>query len=103
MRGKGLTLGTTISRLTFVALFSVLVACSSAPIQEMSDARQAVQAAKKSGINADNSQLLKLAEDRLKSAELKLKRHWYQSAREDAVLARDVAVKARTEDKLLEE
>ncbi|VAW89147.1 hypothetical protein MNBD_GAMMA18-321 [hydrothermal vent metagenome] len=74
-----------------------LLACSVAPIQEMSDARQAVQAAKSSGVVAQQSKLLELAENHLKSAELKLQRRWYDSAREDAILARDAAVKARQE------
>jgi len=94
MRGSGLMSGTIFPALV-VAMMLVIVGCTAAPIQEMSDARQALQAAKVAGVDAADSQLLKLAEDRLKSAELKLKRHWYQSAREDALLARDAAVKAR--------
>ena len=96
MRG-GLVSGTVCSWFLLAVLIVGLVGCSAAPIQEMSDARQAVQAAKTAGIDANASQLLKLAEDHLKSAELKLKRHWYQSAREDALLARDAAVKARVD------
>ncbi len=75
----------------------LLSACSAAPIQEMSDARQAVQAAKSAGLEPQQSKLLELAEDHLKSAELKLKRRWYDSAREDALLAKDAAVRARIE------
>lgn len=83
--------------LVWLLCIVMLTACSTAPIQEMSDARQAVQAAKSAGVAAGDSQLLELAEDRLKSAELKLKRRWYDSAREDALVARDAAVKARLE------
>ncbi len=81
----------------FFCCFLVLFACAAAPIQEMSDARQAVQAAKTSGVDAQQSKLLELAEDHLKSAELKLQRRWYDSAREDAILARDAALKSQQE------
>ncbi len=77
--------------------FLVLFACAAAPIQEMSDARQAVQAAKASGVDVQQNKLLELAEDHLKSAELKLQRRWYNSAREDAILARDAALKSQQE------
>ncbi|MCF6218414.1 MAG: DUF4398 domain-containing protein [Gammaproteobacteria bacterium] len=77
--------------------FFALFACAAAPIQEMSDARQAVQAAKTSGVDVQQSKLLELAEDHLKSAELKLQRRWYNSAREDAILARDAALKSQQE------
>ena len=61
-----------------------------------------MQAAKVSGVDVSDNQLLKLAEDHLKSAELKLKRRWYQSAKEDALLARDAAVKARLDSGVVE-
>jgi len=97
MRGNLLHRKCFVLRAIVLLCLMMLAACSTAPVQEMSDARQAVQAAKTAGVEADNNALLGLAEDRLKSAELKLKRRWYDSAREDALVARDAAVKARLE------
>jgi len=97
MRGDLLQKKCFVLRALVLLCLMMLAACSVAPVQEMSDARQAVQAAKTAGVAVDNSALLELAEDRLKSAELKLKRRWYDSAREDALVARDAAVKARLE------
>ena len=97
MRASSIRSGLAFSWLLLVVVIVGLAGCAAVPIQEMSDARQAVQAAKSAGVEASDNQLLKLAEDHLKSAELKLKRRWYQSAKEDALLARDAAVKARVD------
>ncbi len=77
-----------------IIFFLLLLGCAAPPVQEMSDARQALHAAKAEGVAVDN-RLLVVAEHHLKSAELKLQRRWYESARRDAVLARDAALKAR--------
>ena len=73
----------------------LLVACASAPTQEMSDARQAVYSAR----NADASDLaprsMDSAEQLLERAQQSLKQGRYDVARDDALEARQAAMKAR--------
>ena len=75
----------------------LLFACVSAPVQEMSDARQAIQAAKEAGAGAQpNSQVnLEKAESLLKEAELALENGEYKKARSTAIEARNEALQAQ--------
>jgi hypothetical protein len=77
-----------------VAVLALLAACVSAPVQEMSDARQAIQAAEEAGAATHSPELLGDAKRLLTSAERKLQREAYASARQDAREARRRAAEA---------
>ncbi len=74
---------------------SVLAACSSAPVQEMSDARQAVAAAREAGAAQRTPDELKAADRSLRQAQDQLQQYRYQEARKRAILAKTQAVEAR--------
>jgi hypothetical protein len=69
--------------------------CAGAPVQEMSNARQAVKAAERAGAPAVAPVLMSEAKQTLKSAESHLRRGDYRTARDEAELARSKAVEAR--------
>ncbi|WP_455200371.1 DUF4398 domain-containing protein [Kaarinaea lacus] len=76
---------------------SLLSGCVSAPVQEMSDARQAIQAAKEAGAQPDSQHNLQKAESLLKDAELALENGEYKKARSTALEARNEAMQAQKE------
>ncbi len=81
-----------------VALAGLIVACSSGPpIQEMSDARQAIAAVQDPEGSTRAANLLLQARALLQSAEVKLRRRAYNGAKVDAVDARRKAVEALEE------
>lgn len=82
------------TRCVAVAALVLLAACVSAPVQEMSDARQAIQAAEEAGADAHAPEMLSDARRLLTSAERKLQREAYASARQDAREARRRAAEA---------
>ena len=66
----------------------LLAACASGPpVQEMSDARQAISAVKGAESNERAAQLLTQARALLQSAEAKLRREAFNGAKVDAVEA----------------
>jgi hypothetical protein len=71
------------------------VGCAGAPVQEMSNARQAVRAAEKAGAATLAPELLTEARLALRSAESHLRQGEYRTARDSAELARAKAVEAR--------
>lgn len=73
-----------------------LVACAGPPVQEMSDARQAIQAAEEAGAAKYAPVPLDQARDALASAEEKLHKRAYNGARNDARLAKQKATHARS-------
>ncbi|WP_455375067.1 DUF4398 domain-containing protein [Kaarinaea lacus] len=79
----------------YVGLLMALISCVSAPVQEMSDARQAIQAAKEGGANPDSTANLTKAESLLKEAEAALESGEYKKARLTATEARNEAIKAQ--------
>ena len=85
-----------VPRLGFAVLFAfVLTACvSGPPVQEMSDARQAIGAARDAGAAQSAADDLRAAEAYLDSAEEKLSDKSYSMARRDALLAKDKALEA---------
>ncbi len=84
-----------IGRGIIVALFALLYACgTAAPVQEMSDARQAIAAAKEAGAEDHAAEDLRAAEAFLDSAQRNLSERAYGSARRDATLAKEKARKA---------
>jgi hypothetical protein len=72
-----------------------LTGCVGAPVQEMSNARQAVRAAEKAGASKYAPELLTEAQSLLKSAETNLRHREYRVAREEAEQARSKAIEAR--------
>lgn len=78
-----------------VALLVLLTACSAGPpVQEMSDARQAIAAAKEAGAEEHAAEELHAAEAFLDSAQRNLSERAYASARQDATFAKEKARKA---------
>lgn len=75
-------------------LFALLAACSGAPVQEMSDARQAVRAAQAAGADEHAPERLADAIRLIESAQKDLQRHDYRSAQQAAVEARRCALEA---------
>lgn len=76
---------------------ALVTACATAPVQEMSNARQALDAAKSAGADQHAPTTYQQAETLLKKAEQDLAAHEYSSARDNADAARDAAIKARAE------
>jgi len=76
-------------------VLTVAMGCASAPTQEMSDARQAIQAAREAGAEDHAPQALGSAESLLSRAEQAIGGGSYDQAREDAVASKKDAVKAR--------
>lgn len=72
-----------------------LSACTGMPVQEMSNARQAVDAARKAGAETHAPEDLKSAEEFLKKAEKALMSGDYSLAKENAKAARKKAVTAQ--------
>ncbi len=75
----------------------MMASCANAPVQEMSNARQAIRAAKDAGATQAAPQTLTDAETLLSQAETSLNHHEYRMARHYAVTARTRAVDALTE------
>jgi nucleoid-associated protein YgaU len=76
-------------------MLGIIAGCATAPTQEMSDARQAVQSAREAGANTHAPVALDNAEKQLSQAERELQVHKYKRARNDATNAKQSAVKAR--------
>jgi hypothetical protein len=76
------------------SLAAVLSACASAPIQEMSNARQSVQAAREAGAAEYATYNLQVADDYLVRAERELELRYFSRARHDAIVAKSEARKA---------
>ncbi len=75
-------------------MLALLCACAGAPVQEMSDARQALAAAEQSlGDKPATPDVLK-ARQYLQAAQNALDAGDYSTAREDARLARQLALRA---------
>ena len=71
-----------------------LPGCAGAPVQEMSNARQAIRAARDAGAEQVASQQLTEAKAFLEQAEASLQTRAYRDARRNAVAARGKAVEA---------
>ena len=83
-----------IRRVLLLAVAATMVACQIAPVQEMSDARQALAAAKDAGAEQYAADIMQQAVDRLQSAERLLSEHKYTQARQDALDAKSAAIEA---------
>lgn len=84
-------------RVRFVVLSVVvgLWACSSIPVQEMSDARQAINAARNEGVSIEASQDYVDALQLIKLAQQKLEEGDYRQAKINALNAKKKALEAR--------
>lgn len=85
-----------MGKLAGLTVLLLLSACAGPPVQEMSDARQAIQAAEAAGAKKWAPVPLRQARDYLGSAEKKLEKRAYNGARNDARNARQKATHART-------
>jgi len=72
-----------------------LAGCAGAPVQEMSNARQAVRAAEQAGAQEKAPDQLAAAQTLLKQAEGNITRGEYREARDHALQARVKAIEAR--------
>ena len=68
--------------------------CESMPVQEMSDARQAIMAAREAGAEEHAAEVLLEAEESLESAEKYLNSRNYGVARREAIEAKTKAIDA---------
>jgi hypothetical protein len=85
---------TAFLRGVMVAALLLAAACESMPVQEMSDARQAIMAAKEAGAEEHAAEALLAAEESLHSAEKYLNSGNYAIARREAVDAKSKAIDA---------
>jgi Cdc6-like AAA superfamily ATPase len=77
------------------SLLATLVACATLPAQEMSDARQAIQAAEAAGASARSPHALDHARSLLEQAQIELANHDYAAARRTANASKEAAIQAR--------
>jgi hypothetical protein len=77
-----------------VCVMIVMSACAGAPVQEMSDARQAVRAAQAAGAEERAPAELAEAQRLIADAQESLQRHEYGQAQDTAVQARRQALRA---------
>lgn len=75
-------------------IFALGGCVSGPPVQEMSDARQAIGVARDAGAGQTAAADLRAAESYLDSAQRKLMERSYTQARRDALLAKDKALEA---------
>jgi len=78
-----------------IAFVLIFTACATAPVQEMSDARQAIQAAKSVGVDEFSQSNLVEAKKLLKKAEHALHTGEYKAARVNALAAKEEAIQAQ--------
>jgi len=84
-----------LSRYLFVCLAVLsFVGCAGAPVQEMSDARQAIRAAQEAGAARTAGEPLAEAQTLLARAESFLNKRFFRSARRNAEEARTKALEA---------
>ena len=83
-----------LSRALLLAAAIGIAACQTAPVQEMSDARQAISVAREAGAEEHAADDLRAADEYLKSAERHLNERRYAEARDDAMQAKVKALEA---------
>lgn len=84
----------SVARFILTAVCAALVSCASAPVQEMSNARQAIAAAEQAGADARAPAELSAARQLLNRAEQRLQDKRFREARRAAVAAKTRAVAA---------
>jgi hypothetical protein len=80
--------------LAYASVAGLLYACAGAPVQEMSDARQTLAAAVQANADKDAPADMQTARHYLDAAQVALDAGDYSTAREDALKARAVALRA---------
>ena len=85
---------TAFLRGVLIAALLVAAGCESMPVQEMSDARQAIMAAREAGAEEHATESLLAAEASLHSAEKYLNARNYAIARREALDAKSKAIDA---------
>jgi len=78
-----------------LSLVGSLAACATIPAQEMSDARQAIQAAEDAGASARSPRALDHARALLEQAQIELAERDYKAARSTANASKEAAIQAR--------
>lgn len=79
----------------FIVAILLLNACAAAPVQEMSDARQAIRSAEAVGAARRSPGALSTAQRLLQEAQAQLEAGAYDDARRHALDAREQAIRAR--------
>jgi hypothetical protein len=82
------------SHLLMGMLMLLMAGCAAPPVQEMSDARQAIRAAREAGAAKDSPQQLAAAEALLSQAESSLSSRQFRTAKRYAIDAKTKAVDA---------
>ena len=85
---------TAFIRIAIIATAMLAAGCESMPVQEMSDARQAIMAAREAGAEEHAAEVLLEAEESLQSAEKYLNSRNYGVARREAIEAKAKAIDA---------
>ena len=75
-----------------IALFALSACATLPPLQEMSNARQTIAAAKEMNSNAEQSEKILEAERLLSRAERRMEVNLYEPARQDALRAQKEAI-----------
>jgi hypothetical protein len=84
-----------VMQMLLVVVLAAMAACTAGPpVQEMSNARQVIRAARDAGVSAGTNASLSEAEKLLSQAEAQIERGDYGAARRDAMAARDKAAEA---------
>ncbi len=88
--------GMRTSRVWLAVALLALSGCvaTQPPVQEMSDARQAVAAAREAGADKLAPQVFRRSVSLLRNAEGTLERHRFKQARDQALAARRLAIEA---------
>ena len=84
-----------VYRFHLFLVFGLLAACVAAPVQEMSDARQAIESAKAVGADDYTNTAMREASLLLEQAQSALESHRYRDARRMATEAKSKAISAR--------
>ncbi len=90
----GASFGVVARVLLIVTIFAASGCGTAPPVQEMSDARQAIAAAKDAGAEQMAAEELRMAEAFLDSAQRRLSEKAYAQARRDAIEAKSRALSA---------
>ena len=78
--------------ISLMIVFTLSACASVPPLQEMSNARQTIAAAKEMNSSAEQSQKIQEAERLLSRAERRMEVNLYESARQDALRAQKEAI-----------
>lgn len=81
--------------IAFAVIALAIAACAVAPVQEMSDARQAIHSAEAVGATQQSRDTLRMAQRLLQEAQTRLEAGAYDDARRYALDARKAAIQAR--------